>query len=372
MSRLRSSAVVVGLVASVAAGHVVYPALLGLAARFRSREPVRPIISEWPPITVVVPAYREKGVIALKVDNIRDNGYPGDVRILVVADGDAETAEIAREAGADILLLDQRGGKSAALNAGVAHAETEWIVCTDANAQLVGGSLQNLVAWLSDSSIGAVAGEKLEGDGGELAYWRFTSWIKRNEWRTGSTIALDGGLCAVRKSAWQPIPVGISCDDFWISLDMNDRGHRVAYEPDAAVREESIGSFALSWERRTRVMASSFFVLAQKRRMLSPMTGAISAKIWGHKVWRSTLGPLSHVALIGLAVARAPRNPLAGAFLAFNAVAAIAVVAEARGRDLPRPAGIVAQVAYLQAVALAGMVRFVAGDRAVTWKKPDR
>ena len=35
-------------------------------------------------------------------------------------------------------------------------------------------------------------------------------------------------------------------------------------------------------------------------------------------------------------------------------------------------ASVVSQIAYLQAVALAGMARFLTGDRAVVWKKPDR
>ncbi|GAA4674657.1 glycosyltransferase [Frondihabitans cladoniiphilus] len=370
--RTRSALGLAALGVSVAAGHVVYPMALAALTKFKSAQPVRPAPAVWPPVTVIVPAYLERNVIADKVRDVKANGYPGEVTVLVVADGDEATASIAAAAGAEVLLLTERGGKSQALNAGVAVAETEWIVLTDANAVLTPGSLQRLVAWLDDETVGAVAGEKLEGDGGELAYWKFTSWIKRAEWKLGSTLAMDGGLCAVRKSAWDPIPKDISCDDFWISLDMNDRGYRVAYEPEARVIEDTIGSFGQSWERRTRVLGSSLFVLWKKRHMLSPTRPVVSSKIWGHKLWRSTAGPLSHVALLGIATGTVRTSRLSQVFLVGNAAAALFVVAQSREVDLPKPASLVAQVAYLQAVALGGMVRFVQGDRALKWKKPER
>lgn len=368
----RKTALVAGLGLSVIGGHLIYPAVLAVAAKIRGTERVRPTPDIWPAVTVVVPAYLERGVIAEKIANVRSNGYPGELTVLVVADGDQQTADAAAAAGAEVLLLTERGGKSQALNAGVEASATDWIVLTDANAELTEGSIERLVSWLSDSTVGAVAGEKLEGDGGELAYWKFTSWMKQNEARLGSTIALDGGLCAVRKSAWRPIPADISCDDFWISMDMTDQGYRVAYEPKAIVREETIGSFSLSWERRTRVLGSGLWVIWRKRHMLSPVRPTVAGKIWGHKLWRSTIGPASHVVLLGMAAASARHSWIARLFLVGNAAAAGAVVAQAKGVELPKLANIAAQVAYLQAIALGGMVRFVRGDRALKWKKPER
>jgi biofilm PGA synthesis N-glycosyltransferase PgaC len=369
----RKNLLIAALTASVVAGHIVYPIGLGFVAKLRGAERRRPVPTEWPAITVVVPAYLERGVIAEKVDNIRSNGYPGEVTVLVVADGDAQTADAARAAGASVILIEERGGKAQALNLGVGACETDWVVLTDANAEITPGSIERLVSWLSDRTVGAVAGEKLEGDGGELAYWRFASWVKRNEADLGSTIALDGGLCAVRRSVWRDIPRDISCDDFWISLDVTQQGYRVAYEPEAAVRESSIGGFALSWERRTRVLGSALWVIWRKRVMLNPLAeGSAATKIWGHKLWRSTIGPISQLALLGMAVAAVRRSPIAQLFLVGNALAAGAVYAQSKDVQLPKLLGIAAQVAYLQAVALGGMVRFVRGDRAVKWKKPAR
>ena len=53
-----------------------------------------------PALTVLVPAFREAGVIVDKVDDLRANGYPGPLEVVVIADGDPQTAEAAKRAGA--------------------------------------------------------------------------------------------------------------------------------------------------------------------------------------------------------------------------------------------------------------------------------
>lgn len=371
----RRSALAVALGASAAVGHLLYPAALHLAARRRTPAEV-PAPPEWPAVTVLVPAYLEQGVIAGKVDNIRKNGYQGEVEVLVVADGDPGTARVAEQAGARVLLLAERHGKSQALNKGVAAASHDLVVISDANSELEYDALAYLVSALLVDGTGAVAGEKLEGEGGELAYWRFESWIKRNEARMGTTLGLDGGLCAVRREAWEPIPADISNDDFWIALDVMQRGWNVAYEPRALMTEPSIGALGLAWERKTRVLGGGLWVMWRKRALLAPSPDArrnlVAAEVWGHKLWRSTLGPLSHAALLGVAAASARRSRTAQVFLAGHAVAAAALVAQEKGREVPLPGRITAQVLWLQVVAFGGMRRFLRGDRVLRWDKPAR
>lgn len=361
----------IALSLSTMAGHVLYPVALGIAARGRRAAPL-PTPTTWPGLTVLVPAYLEVGVIAQKVEGILRNAYPGNLEVLVVADGDAETAAVAEAAGARVLLLPRRQGKAQALNHGMAAATHEFVVLTDANNQLGDDALAHLVRAMLDEGTGAVAGEKLEGSGGELAYWRFEGWLKRNEALMGTTLGLDGGLCGVRRSAWRPIPPEISNDDFWVALDLMERGFKVAYEPRAVVREESIGDLHLSWERRTRVLAGGLFVMWRKRRLLDPRHGFVSAQVWGHKLWRSTVGPLSHLALLGLAVGSFRRSLLARVFVAGHVAAAASLGAQDTGVRLPLPARIAAQVLYLQMVALGGIVRCLRGDRVLQWKKPAR
>ncbi len=92
-------------------------------------------------LLVVVPAHDEAPVIGATVASLRSCPYPADrVRILVVADNCAdETAEVARRAGAEVLVRDEpdRRGKGYALELAIRWASDDgWfdaVVVVDAD-----------------------------------------------------------------------------------------------------------------------------------------------------------------------------------------------------------------------------------------------
>jgi hypothetical protein len=337
---------------------------------------------------VLVPAYREAGVIGAKVEDVRGNGYPGPLDIVVIADGDPETAAAAELAGARALTGPDRLGKSQALNRGFADAGTEIVVITDANNRLAPGALAAVVEHFDDPAVGAVAGEKLEDDGGggESMYWRFESWLKQREDQLGSTIGLIGELSAVRAEAWRPIPPDVAIDDLWAGLDIIEQGYRVAYEPRARALDPAAASLAVQWERRTRNVSGALHVLVRRRQQLRPSAGLVSVELWGHRLARFTVSPLAHVALLALAGSKVRTSRLARAFLVANVVACAGLAAGDRvGQPTgdastgPTPRRLLAaglagagQVMFLQGVALGGMVRYARGDRPTMWSTVER
>ncbi len=392
-TRLGTSVAVGALVAGASAGHVLYPAWLAWrtrGGRGRVTEgpgPVQP--GTWPDLTVVVPAYREAGVIAAKVEDLRANGYPGRLEILVVADGDPETAVAAERAGARALTGPERLGKSQALNRGFEEADTPIVVISDANNRLVAGALAAAVEHFADPDVGAVAGEKLEDDGGggESLYWKFESWLKQREDRLGTTIGLVGELAAVRSAAWRPLPADVASDDLWTALDVNEQGYRVAYEPRARALDPAAGSLAAQWERRTRMVSGALYVAARRRRQLRPSAGLVAAELWGHRLVRYTVSPLSHLALVVLATTKVRSSAVARAFLLAHLCAGAGLVAEARAGatreasegEAPsgrHPLGAASAGAghalFLQGVALGGLARFLRGDRQTKWSTVER
>ena len=90
----------VGLCAVATGGHLLYPAWLAATTRGRRENapPERPV---WPPLLVVIPAYREQDLIVEKVADLGANAYPGPMRVVIVADDD-ETAEAARSTDAEV------------------------------------------------------------------------------------------------------------------------------------------------------------------------------------------------------------------------------------------------------------------------------
>jgi biofilm PGA synthesis N-glycosyltransferase PgaC len=390
--RLRTSVVVGSLVAAATGGHLLYPAWLAWRTRGgRGRVAVAPGAAgpgASPELTVVVPAYREAGVIADKIDDLRANGYPGSLEILVVADGDPETAEAAQRAGALVLTGPERLGKSQALNRGFAEATTSVVVISDANNRLAPGALAALVGHFADPGVGAVAGEKLEDDGGggESLYWRFESWLKQREDRLGTTIGLVGELSAIRAEAWRPIPSDVATDDFWAALDIIEQGYRIAYEPRARALDPPAASLAASWERRIRSVSGALHIMARRRRQLRPSAGLVAAELWGHRLIRYTAGPLAHLTLLVMAVTRVRSSQLARAFLLANLAASAGLVAGARAdqptgdalhgvtprRLLAAASAGAGQVMFLQGVALGGMLRYVRGERSTMWSTVQR
>ena len=117
-----------------------YPAALGLLPR----RPWTPG-EDLPRVSVVIAAYREREQLAEKLRALSDQDYPADrLQLIVVVDEDRTTAELAREARADAIVLfaEERGGKPAALNRGIAAADGDVVLMTDANNMLEPGSLR--------------------------------------------------------------------------------------------------------------------------------------------------------------------------------------------------------------------------------------
>lgn len=362
--------VVLTLTTLVGFGHAVYPAWLLLVTRRKA--PARaPEPSAWPAVTVIVPAYRESGVIASKVADVESNGYPGRLDTLVVAD-DPETAQAARATAARVIAPGRRLGKAAAINAGVRHAGGDIVVLTDANAQLATGSLARMVRWFEDPTVAGVAGEKRVRGGGESLYWRFESRLKRAEALQGTTIGLVGELAAFRRSCFEPLPERLAVDDLWLALDLIESGGRIAYEPEAVAFEDPSGSPAEVWERRTRVVSGGLDVLWRRRSMLGPGRGTVAVQLWGHRLVRTSAGPLAHLLLLVRALARARRSPAARLFLAAHAAAGWALWRRQRGVPVDRVQRLLAEVGFLQLVALGGLWRYVRGDRPALWPKADR
>lgn len=362
---------VVALAAVAGFGHLLYPAWLAFRAARKGPAP-GPKPTAWPDVTAVVAAYRESAVIGAKVDDLLANGYPGELRILVAAD-DRKTAEAARATPATVLEASERLGKAGALNRALAVVETPFVVFTDANTRLQPGSIESLVRWFSEPSVGAVAGEKrVEGADGEGFYWRFESWLKERETRTGGTVGLVGELAAMRVADFTPIPEDVIVDDLWLALDVIEAGKRVVYEPTAVSFEEASPSRAGEWERRTRIVAGTLDVLWRRRASLVAAPGDFAPKLWGHRLVRSSFGPLAHLCLLGLAARRSRTSPLAAGFVALHLAGAASFLRGRTGDSPARSEALLRQVLFLQAVALGGMVRWLTHERPSRWPKPDR
>jgi cellulose synthase/poly-beta-1,6-N-acetylglucosamine synthase-like glycosyltransferase len=298
-------------------GFALLVGLVGLVQRRRVRKlPITPSVS------LIIAAYNEEKVIAERLENALAMDYPRDrLQILVASDGSTDGTEdiVASYASRGVLLLSlPRRGKIRTLNAAVARATGKILVFTDANIMCRADTLRALVANFADASVGGVAGHTTytldpaseSSSYGERLYWRYDTWLKKLESQTGSIVSAHGGLYAIRRVLFRPIPDGAVTDDFAISTLVVAQGYRLVFEPLALATEVAVPEAQREFRRRVRLMTRGLRGVFLRRRLLNPRKyGFYSVVLASHKLARR-LVPVS-LALLGVAsVAAWSHGPL--------------------------------------------------------------
>lgn len=119
-------------------------------------------------VVVIIPAYNEEATIAAVIRTAREVEEVDQV--IVISDGSTDrTAQVAREAGADCIELEQNVGKGGALKAGIDRADAEIFVFLDAD--LIGLKSEHIRQLLrpvyddeADMTIGLFEGGRLTTD----------------------------------------------------------------------------------------------------------------------------------------------------------------------------------------------------------------
>lgn len=117
-----------------------------------------------PPVTIIIPVYNEEAVITAALRSLLTLRYPS-IEVIVVDDGSNDhtrervAALEGRHGRATIRLVSKRnGGKASALNAGIALARNDYIVCMDGDSRLDLDTLCAAMRHFVDPRVGAVAG----------------------------------------------------------------------------------------------------------------------------------------------------------------------------------------------------------------------
>ncbi|NMC80402.1 MAG: glycosyltransferase family 2 protein [Chloroflexi bacterium] len=285
-----------------------YPLLLTLVARVRPAPPVYPFTT--PAVTMLIAAYNEQAVIARKLENSLSLDYPfHQLQILVAADGsDDHTVEIVRQytdQGVELVYQPQRRGKMAAINRAMAFAKGEIVIFSDANNLYEPSSLHHLVAPFTDPRVGAVSGAKtiLQGDGllgeSEGLYWKYESFIKKQENRLGTCTGVAGEILAIRRSLFQSPPQDIINDDFYMAMQIIQQGYRVVYAPQARSFERVSLSAQDEMTRRSRINAGRYQALTRLPKLLPRCNPVVWWQVISHKFLR----PLVPFAMLGALLA---------------------------------------------------------------------
>lgn len=375
--------------------YVVYPLVLilidgfrqaGENLRFISGGPERRRNGEellGPTASIVVAAYNEESCIGEKLVNCRELDYPEEkLEVLVGSDGSTDRTDQIVSSCPDPrvkLSAAPRGGKVAVLNRCIPLAKSEIVVLTDANTMLDKAALKKLLRHFRDPEVGAVCGRlrlynRMKREYEESAYWTYESLIKFYEGKHGAVLGANGGIYAIRKSLFTPLPPDTIVDDFVIPMRILQSGYKVVYDAEAVAFEETTEDYQKEAGRRARIAAGNFQSLRLLGGLLMPTAGFVSFAFWSHKLLR-WVAPF----LMALAVASnfaLLHHTWAWLTLGLQAVFYGLALAGAQGAfrqsPLRRPASIAYYFTSMNYALAVGFWRFVRNSQAAAWNRTAR
>lgn len=375
-----------GAIALIGYSYLLYPALLGLLARFARarREPAtEPGMIEPPAVACIIAAYNEQWHIEARIENLLKQTYRQDkLRIYVGCDGSkdrtAELIEAYHDDRVSAFAFEHNRGKASVLNDLVAAAEAPILVFTDANTLFHADAIERLVGRFADPRVGVVCGElKLlasKGNNQDNLYWRVEQFLKRSEAEIGGLLGANGAIYALRRELYQPLAADTITDDFCIAMTAAADGWKLVYEPSAIAVEDTPHEITEEYRRRVRIGVGNYQALFRHPEYMLRTNWATRFSYASHKVLRWLTPHLMVAALISSAVLALSSTLYLALFclqlLGYGFGAHLLL----RRRVKPMP-GLAAAFAFFLALNwafLVAFVRFLTGRYGGSWRSTAR
>jgi len=225
----------------------------------------------FPPVSIIVPAYNEEVNAVKTIENLLQQDYPC-FDIIFVDDGSKDNTyrkvlDVFGNNEKVTILTKPNGGKASALNYGIANTNSEFVVCIDADTQLMPNAVTQLMSKMLDTAnserpIGAVAGNVKVGNTKRLlTKWQSIEYITAQNFDrrafdlvNGITV-VPGAIGAFRREAIEQAG-GFTTDTLAEDCDLTIRllrnGYRVSNCTAAIAVTEAPETFKQFMKQRFR------------------------------------------------------------------------------------------------------------------------
>lgn len=274
-----------------------------------------------PLVSIVAPAFNEGKVIEASIRSLLELDYPF-YEVLVVDDGSTDdTLERARALEGDYpnarvhVLWKPNGGKSSALNFGIARAVGEFVLCMDSDSALAPGTLTAAMRHFGDPDVGAVAGavevsnlDTLWSKLQFVEYLKGLNLVRRGQGFVRGVSIVPGPIGVFRKKALEQVGC-YAHDTFAEDCDLTLRllidGWKICYEPSAVARTEAPEQLVALIKQRYRWTRGILQAIKKHRAALLGANGApiVSIVMLWYMVFEALVWPVmtSSVVLFFLA-----------------------------------------------------------------------
>ncbi len=372
--------------------YVIYPLLVKALAKFFPRNPVHRgseanLDDDYcPSVTQIVSAFNEAPVIQAKMENSAAIKYCSDSLDVVIAsdasdDGTDELVKTFAEKNPRIKLVrvNERSGKTDALNKVMSSVQTDITVFSDANAMYKPDAILHLVQAFRNEEVGYAVGAaryyedaSTDASKNETAYWDLELGIKQSESDFDSVVGGDGAIYAIRTHLYERMdPADVS--DFVNPIQIVAKGYRGVFVPEAECYESAGDTFGEEYGRKRRIVNQSWRAVVKHRKLLGFKRNLkFIFMLISHKFirWHTLLFIILALIANLYIVAKTGSVFYILSLLAILASIVAAVVAHAMARQGKEIPGILspAYYFYLAAVAaLAGIIQNFTGERYAMW-----
>lgn len=245
---------------------LIFMAWLAMRQRRKEKNTIWPPLTNYPLVSIIVPAYNEAVNAVTSVSNLLKTNWP-NIEVIFVDDGSKDgTYEKVFNAFHHHpqvkVFTKPNGGKASALNFGIKESKADYMVCIDADTHLHADAIVKMMRHMAASNVGAVAGNVKVGNlVNMLTRWQSIEYTTSQNfdrsafaWLNAITV-VPGAIGAFRKKAIEDAG-GFTTDTLAEDCDLSVRilrqGYTIANEPEALAFTEAPESIKMFIKQRFR------------------------------------------------------------------------------------------------------------------------
>ncbi|WP_317897223.1 glycosyltransferase [Aurantibacillus circumpalustris] len=282
--------------------YVIYPlSMILFFSKTKKKIVEYSIEDELPNVLVLIAAYNEEKVIGEKIDSVFNSTYPlKKIKVYVGSDASQDNTDNIVEnlkqnyPNLELVKFSGRVGKISIINQLQSLEDAEILIMTDANVIFKPTTIFELVKKFKDERVGIVAAnifkESINDEGiaiQEKKYLSMENKIKTCESNAFNLImGAEGGCYAIRDNLFTQVPLRFIVDDFYITMQVLNRGKFTLFNPDAICIEDLPSDTAGEYKRKVRISSGNFQNLFFFKKLLFAIGKPVSYAFWSHKVLR--------------------------------------------------------------------------------------
>lgn len=255
------------------------------------RRPERRFLDHYPPVSILIACYNEADSIADTIGSLAQQGYAGEMEVLILDDGSTdasvalaraaiERAELREGHSFRIVEGGVNAGKAAVLNRGLEMCRHGIVLTIDGDSWVYDEAIQRIVErYMSDPpGTRAVAGAVLVRNSRSNWLTRAQEWdyfhgiaaVKRMQSMYHGTLVAQGAFSLYERSALEEVGGWPECigEDIVVSWALLERGHRIGYCEDAVIFTNVPDRFAQFAKQRKRWSRGLMEAFANHPRLL--------------------------------------------------------------------------------------------------------